>query len=277
MNTHRLLEGFALAQSRRGLRTNTIHDRDRLLRSFFHSLDPHTTTTGDIEQWLDNRQLVMKSRSVYLSNLAAFFAWMVDEAERDDNPVAKIPRPRLPRTLPRPAPDWALRIGLDAAPPRLRCWLLLAAYQGFRCFEIASLCREDVLDGQDPALIRVSDGKGGHQRVLPLNPLVLDALRAFGMPTRGPIFRFTQRRKNGEQISARAVSDYVNDHLRRNAASATAHQFRHSFGTICYRRTRDPFLVQTLMGHADPRSTAGYVEITPSVDAVDVVTRFGAD
>lgn len=273
---HDLLTRFATAQARRGLRAGTISDRDRLLRRFLHDVNPYEATPGDVEQWLDARRLTNKSRATYLSNLGPFFAWLAAEGERPDNPVDKIARPRLPRLLPRPAPDYDLRVGLEQANPRMRCWLLLAAYEGLRCFEIAALRREDVLDGQEPPLLRLSDAKGGHQRVLPLNPLVLDALRAYGMPNRGPLFRYTQRRKAGAQITAHAVSDYINDHLRRCRAASTAHQFRHQFGSACYRETRDVFLVQTLMGHADPRSTAGYVAINPVESAVEVVTGLGA-
>lgn len=271
-----LLGRFAVAQQRRGLRDSTISDRERLLIRFFRHVDPYEATADDVEQWLDGCHLTNKSRATYLSNLGPFFAWMVADGERDDNPVDKIARPRLPRMLPRPAPAYDLDVALERAGPRMRCWLLLAAYEGLRCFEIAALCREDVLDGQEPPLLRLSDAKGGHQRVLPLNPLVLDALRAYGMPNRGPLFRFTQRRKQGLQITAHAVSDYINDHLRRCQAASTAHQFRHQFGSACYRETRDVFLVQTLMGHADPRSTAGYVAINPVESAVEVVTGLGS-
>lgn len=272
-----LLERFELAQQRRGLRRTTIKERDRLLRHFCVHVNPYIATAGDIEQWLDARNLTAKSRATYLSHLGPFFAWMVAEGERPDNPVDKITRPRLPRMLPRPAPDFDLHAGLAQASPRMRCWLLLIAYEGLRCFEVAALCREDILDGQNPPLLRLSDAKGGHQRVLPLNPLVLEALRAYGMPTRGPLFRFTHRRMGGAQITADAVSDLINYHLRKVAASSTAHQFRHSFGSTLYRETRDVFLVQTLMGHADPRSTAGYVAINPLESAVDAINALGCD
>lgn len=270
-----LLDGYATAQRRRGLREGTIDQRDRFLRLFFRDVDPYVATAGDVEQWLDGRHLAAKSRSTYLTNLGPFFEWMCGEALRPDNPVVKIVRPRLPRMVPRPAATFDLEQALRSVTPRMRCWLLLAAYEGFRCFEIAGLRREDVLDGQEPPLLRVSDGKGGNQRVLPLNPLVLDALRVHGMPQHGHLFTRTNRPRRGEPLTAKMVSEYTNRHLARCLASSTAHQFRHQFGSVCYRETRDLRLVQELMGHADPRSTAGYVAINPSDDAARVVLALG--
>jgi len=58
----------------------------------------------------------------------------------------------------------------------VRCWLLLAAYQGLRCQENAGLKREDVLYELD--LLRVVHGKGGKQRLIPLHPEVRRATMA---------------------------------------------------------------------------------------------------
>lgn len=270
--SNELLEGFAAHQRRRGLRAGTISRRDRFLRQLLRSVDPMGATAADIDMWLDGCNISIRSRASYLSQLGVFFAWLTDQGLRPDDPLVKIGRPRLPRMIPRPASTYDLDRALVAAGPRMRAWVCLAAYQGFRCWEIAGLRREAVLDGETPPLLLVEDGKGGKQRVLPLNPVVLDALRAYGMPAHGPMFTLN----NGRPMNAGAVSAYMSRWMRDHGFPASAHNYRHWFGTTCYQRTKDLRLVQELMGHSDPRTTAGYVAWSPS-DAAAVVNSLGAD
>jgi integrase len=49
----------------------------------------------------------------------------------------------------------------------VRAWIALGAFCGLRCTEIATLVREDVIDGVDAPFLRIV-GKGGKERVVPL-------------------------------------------------------------------------------------------------------------
>ena len=53
------------------------------------------------------------------------------------------------------------------------------------------------------------------------------------------------------------------------------HTGRHAFGTHAVVRTRDLAAVQTAMRHADPRTTAGYID-REQLDIVRVLRRPGA-
>lgn len=269
VNLELLLDGFGADQRRRGLRDGTLQVRRDFLSRLFLSLDPRTVTPGDLEGWFDRLTVSNRSRAAYLSHASMFFDWLARAGFRDDNPSEKLVRPRLVRLLPRPTADFDLQQALAKADARMRCWLLLAAYAGLRCFEIAPLKREHILDGQYPEMLMVEDGKGGKPRVVPLNPLVLDALRAHGMPARGFIFR--KKYRTGERYSASTVSAYIARFLHEQGIPTTAHSNRHWFGTNVYRTTKDLLLTQALMGHASPETTAGYVAITPGQSAVDAV------
>lgn len=212
-------------------------------------------TTDDIEEWLDAQRITIRSRGAYLSHIHAFYAWCVISGHRIDDPTTPIDRPRLPKKVPRPIGDADLEMALTLADARMRCWLTLAAYAGLRCMEISKLAREDVLDAHDPPLLRVLDGKGGKEGVLPLHPAILDALRAYGMPRSGPIFLSTKR----APFSPATVSGYVADFLHGLGMHDTAHRLRDWFGTALYAETHDLRLTQEMMRHADPSSTAGYV------------------
>jgi integrase/recombinase XerC len=138
-----------------------------------------------------------------------------------------------------------------------RAWISLAAFCGLRCMEIAALTRE-VIDMGPPAVMRIY-GKGGRVRIVPLPARVLGELLEVGMPSRGPLF---QRMDGGPGApSAGRVSERINKHLHNLGIDHTAHTLRHRFGTALYNRTRDPFLVAQVMGHASTDTTRGYVQL----------------
>ncbi|MGH9090181.1 MAG: tyrosine-type recombinase/integrase [Acidimicrobiales bacterium] len=242
-------------QRRRALRPHSIVNRQGALRALARWLEPKPlaeATREDIDSFLDTRRLAPRSRYTYLSHLHSFYAMLVAEGVVEHDPTARIVRPRLRRALPRPMSTEELREVLATADPRFRCWLLLGAYQGLRCQEIALLDREDVREAE--SLLRVVHGKGGHERMLPLHPEVMEALRALPMPRSGWVFV----RGTGKPFTPGDLSAEFNRRLREAGASATAHQLRHWFGTELYRRTRDLRLTQELLGHASPTTTAVY-------------------
>lgn len=267
MNNPLWLDGFAGAQRRRGLRPNTIRRRATVLKAFLSDVDPTAADTETLEAWLDARDLSPGARNTYAAYLKAFYAWAVKDGRAESNPAADVVRARLPRMVPRPISDEDLAEALRQAPSMLRAWLSLAAYEGLRCFEIARLRREDVLDTHDPPMLIVSDGKGGHQRVLPLHPEVGTALRICGL--RGGWLFLTHHHRPYHEDT---VSRKGNRYLHGLGISDTMHQLRHWFGTSVYAHSRDLRLTQELMGHASPITTAGYAAWA-TAEAYDVVGK----
>jgi site-specific recombinase XerD len=70
--------------------------------------------------------------------------------------------------------------------------------------------------------------------------------------------------------------ELLNVYLRNIGIPARAHQFRHWFGTEVYRQTLDLRLVGALLGHADLKTTAGYVALVPSPDSVAIMRSLTA-
>lgn len=247
---------FRRAQARRGLRKRTISDRDHLLARLEVVAPLRKVTTEQIEAWLDRCNLSTPgSRASYITSLHAFYEWCVIHGYRKDDPTVAIDRPKLPRRLPRPIGDDDLDVALAMANPRMKAWLSLACYEGFRCMEIAQLQREDVLDKHEPPLLKVPDGKGGKEGMLPLHPDVLDALNRYGLPKSGPVFLSAR----GKAYSPITISGYIGEYLHGLGLHDTAHRLRHWFGTTLYGSTHDLRLTQEMMRHSDPTSTAGYV------------------
>jgi integrase/recombinase XerC len=259
-----LLRGHRLAQERRGNLPRSIQKRQGNLKSFARWLEPRTlleATRDDIETFLDARRgrdgrvLNAKTRYAWISHFHAFFTWAVNEELVVRDPTLTIVRPKIRRTLPRPVDDDDLGQALAQAPPQMRAILAVAAYQGLRCQEIAGLDRDDVLEGK--GLLRVTKGKGGYERIMPLHPEALAALRCLPMP-------------RGGRFSPADMSVAMIKYLRDIGVDATGHQLRHWFATSIYEATHDIRLTQELLGHQSPTTTAIYVAFS-SVDAAAAV------
>lgn len=132
--------------------------------------------------------------------------------------------------------------------------LTLAAYAGLRAAEIAQLCWGDI--DESNGLLLVVDGKGGKQRTVPLHDMILKALAQLGQQRRGPVL--IRRDGKAGHWTHCGVSKYANTHLHGLGFPDTLHSLRHRYATALYFASRDLRLVQDLMGHASPATTAGY-------------------
>ena len=147
-----LIDLYVLSMRRRYLSPRTIEVRDRFFRQFLREVRCGfaKVTRDKIETWLDSGRkgpaIGARARRWRLSTLDCFYRWAVEEGFLTDNPAAKIAKPRVPVGMRRPMRDADLRLALEKATPEMRAWLLLGAYEGLRCCEIAGLDREDVLD-----------------------------------------------------------------------------------------------------------------------------------
>lgn len=270
MSDEDLIRDYQADQRRRGHIDRSVRHRGCSLHAFSRFLDDRRlfdAAKADVDTWLDERGVGAKTRYWHVCNLACFYQWAILEGHTDADPTARLHRPRLPRQLPRPMDQDDLRIAVEKADPRMKAWLLLAAFEGLRAMEIAGLDRSHILDSTDPPLLIVM-GKGGHQRTVPLHPEVLAALRVFGLPARGWLWA----NRKGNHISAAHVSRVIADYLRSLSIEATGHQGRHYFGSRIYALSHDLRLTQELMGHADPRTTAIYAAWDQS-HAGDVVVQ----
>lgn len=250
-------ERFRTDMRRRNLSPLTVRSRYAHLSRLATFLDPLgllEATASDVEAWVLGLGVGPRTQGIYLSSVHAFYEWARRAGLANCDPTDAIARPRTARLVPRPIPADELAHALASATPRLRAWLALAAFQGFRCKEIAGLRGEDVLVHHNPPLIVVVDGKGGHQGVLPLNAIVERSLRVCGLPARGWLFCG----RNGSPVSANLVSCIGNRYLHSLGIASTMHALRHFYGTAIWAATKDLRVTQEMLRHADPRTTTIY-------------------
>lgn len=240
----------------------TIYTRERQLLRLQHFLAPRDLIADvdedDLLRWQhdDLTHCGPKARATAIAHVRGFYRWadLHDHLPRK-NPARRLQRPRLPRALPRPIAEDDLLLAIETAPMRIRPWIALAGWAGMRACEIAQLRREDILDNVESPVVIVR-GKGAKERTVPIGPGLLAELRRHGLPAQGYVFP----RYDGEPgpNMPHRISKLVNLHLHGLGITSTLHKMRHRFGSQTYEFSKDLRVVQELLGHSDPKTTAIY-------------------
>ncbi|MGH3501477.1 MAG: tyrosine-type recombinase/integrase, partial [Nocardioidaceae bacterium] len=214
-----------------GSRPKTIETRVRSIQALQGHAglsDPTKATTTDLISWLGSCEAEW-TRHTYWSSAHSWFTWLVQMEIRSDDPMARLPKPRKPSSLPRPAPTWAIqKVLADPPSKRAYAYVTLAAYCGLRVHEIAKVAGEDF----DGGWLYV-EGKGGQRAAVPVQERV--ARLANGQPPRG----FWFPGSTDGHVNSHVVSTVVSSAMRATGANVTAHQLRHWFGTQVLRTSHD--------------------------------------
>lgn len=189
--------------------------------------------------------------------------------EPANNPLAHFPTMKgVPRKLPTVLASEEVTKLLDAPRKdtilgvRDRALLTLLYGTGIRASESASLHEQDV--DLKERTIRVT-GKGGHQRVIPLNDRVVAALTAYrvsrgSIPPDAPFFRSRTRRG----LSRGAIFERVRKYARlaRLPKRISPHTLRHTFATHLVRADVNIVVLRDLLGHRQLTSTQLYLHLS---------------
>jgi integrase/recombinase XerC len=219
-------------------------------------------TEADLLTWRDHiDRLAPGTIRNYVTHTTEFYAWAHGRGLLPGpNPATRLPTVRPPRRLPRPAAEDDVFTALDSAPDRIRLMLVLAGWCGLRACEIALLDRSNIRENDQPPVLIVADNatKGRRERIVKLSSFVVAEVRAARLPVSG----FAFRRWDGKPgpNTPNHLSHLVNTYLHECGLTFSLHQLRHRFGTQAYKATRDIRVVQELLGHSSPQTTAGYAD-----------------
>ena len=195
--------------------------------------------------WLARGDLAARTQHLYTCAIAAFFDWGTSRGLLDYNPATGLPRPRLPRLVPRPATPEQVTTILTTAPQPVLLWSAFAAYSGARAIEIAHIDRRRDITHKTLRL----QGKGGKERVVPLHP----RLRAILGAWQGPV----------AEVGERQLSNHCWKAYRRIGVQTSIHRLRAYFATELLAAGVDSRIVQELLGHASLATTQIYTLVSP--------------
>ena len=140
--------------------------------------------------------------------------------------------------------------------------ILMTAYgAGLRISEAVNLRITDI-DSQR-MVIRVHQGKNKKDRYTKLSPILLDLLRRYWWAARPQDLLFAGRRS--EQPISISTLQTVCQQAQREAGipkTITPHTLRHSFATHLLEAGTDLRVIQVLLGHASPVTTARYARVS---------------
>jgi site-specific recombinase XerD len=179
----------------------------------------------------------------------------------DDLPLPKLLRRQIPIVL---SPDEVTRM-IDAALNLRHRTILMTLYStGMRRSELCHLRPEDI--DKERMVVRIRQGKGGKDREVPLSPKLYEQLRTYYRSVRqrnGWLFPSLQTRRAKEPITQKAVWHACRVATQRAGITKPVHPhtFRHSFATHLFDSGAELPVIQTLLGHADPRDTMIYVHL----------------
>jgi len=207
------------------------------------------------------------SRAV--SAARGFYAHLVAEGERADDPAADLATPKLLQRLPTvlseeqveallEAPDPATELGL-----RDRAMIELLYATGLRVSELVSLRLPQLRLDQGFLL---AFGKGSKERVVPVGESAERWLGRYFREARPELERGRSDAVFLSRLGRAMTRQGFWDNLRRHARAAgvkkvSPHVLRHSFATHLLEHGADLRAVQEMLGHADISTTQIYTHI----------------
>lgn len=271
-----LVEEWAVWQ-RAGRRSErTVEERGRVIGQFLREtgVEPLASKPMDIARWMAmHKNWSQSTASTYYSYLMSWHKWLVMMDYRTENPMHKTQTPKRPERSPRPVADSELVALLNIrVNHRTKVMILLAALAGMRVAEVARVQGEDV--DLDAGRIHVL-GKGSKRAWIPLHPILRDI--AEQMPRTGHWFP-GNRRRAGQHIRSKSVSDIIGQAMKRAGVRGTPHSLRHWYATTLLSEGADLRTVQELMRHSSIQTTQIYTQVPDArrTAAVDRLNPFRA-
>ena len=222
--------------------------------------------------FLDSKDYSKSTTARKLATLRSFYKFCLRRGYVSNNPLTSIRTPKQEKRLPKyleldqilkllQAPDDTTLLG-----SRDRAMLEVMFSTGVRVSELVDLGVADVdFMGE---CIRVR-GKGRKERISPVSPSALSALRRF-MEIRNKDPRASQFdqetlfiNKHGRRLSTRSVRRKLDKYLLEAGLDPTVspHTLRHSFATHMLNNGADLRSVQELLGHQSISTTQTYTQL----------------
>jgi integrase/recombinase XerD len=278
-----------MLMAERGAATHTIDAYTRDISDFLAFVTARKSSASKASadhvraylESLASKGLAPTSRARKLSAIRQFFRFLLGEGLRKDDPTSAIDSPKLGRPLPKILSLSEVETLIDTAKqacdtagegaPRRRARRLYALLEtlyasGLRVSELIALPR-NVLAADDRVL--TIKGKGGRERLVPLNEPAREALAAHrqAMREEGPLARspwlfptgdggqHITRQRFGQELKALAIVANL------DPARVSPHVLRHAFASHLLERGADLRTVQQLLGHADISTTQIYTHV----------------
>jgi len=249
-------------------------------------LDFRRNSAEDLKAYLahlDKIGLAVSTRARRISAIKQFFRFLAAEGLRADDPATLLEGPRRRATLPKTLSVAEVDLLLSKAKARrlsaqgrerkravrLHCLLEILYATGMRVSELVALPRAALTGDQRVLTVR---GKGGHERIVPLNETAREALDAYiqealtksSDPSEPwDVWLFPSWGRGGHLTRQRLAQELkaLGREAGLDPAKLSPHVLRHAFASHLLERGADLRAVQKLLGHADISTTQIYTHV----------------
>jgi integrase/recombinase XerD len=291
-----LIELFLdMLAAERGAGPNTLSAYGRDLADFSGHLVAlrrplASATTDDVRHYLarlNKRGLAAASVARRLSAIRQLYRFLYAEGRRHDDPTAILEGPKRGRTVPKvlsiaevdqllaaarlAAAQAALSASDRLRAVRLTCLIEVLYATGLRVSELVTL---PASAAERAARMLIVRGKGGKERLVPLNEAAKEAMRDYLslLAAASPQAAGTHGKSKWLFPSFGESGHLTRQHFARDLKALAAaaglrpdqvspHVLRHAFASHLLHNGADLRVVQTLLGHADISTTQIYTHV----------------
>jgi len=217
-------------------------------------------------QWASLAPSTVARRSAALRR---FYAFLVDDGLRKDDPSETLPRPKLQRPLPRILDEQEVNRMFEAAEDRAASGEITAVRNlallellygsGLRASELVSLPRGAVRAGQPFLILR---GKGSKERLVPISSRADASVRKWlELAPGGTLWLFPSGKAHISRMRLFQIVRAMAADAGISPERVSPHVLRHAFATHLLSGGADLRVLQSLLGHADIATTQIYTHV----------------
>jgi integrase/recombinase XerD len=263
----------------KGLSQNTLESYRHDLQGFSAWLQVNNATLLTVDPvllqeylaWRQEQGFSSRSSARFLSCMRGFYRYQVRDAKIEQNPIALIASPKLPRALPKSlseadveallaAPDLETPVGL-----RDRTMLEVLYACGLRVSELVGLTVSQINLRQN--VLRVT-GKGSKDRLVPMGEEAAVWVQRYLREARPLLLHNCPDEIVFPSTRAQPMTRQTFWHRIKHWAQVAGidkplspHTLRHAFATHLLNHGADLRVVQLLLGHTDLSTTQIYTHI----------------
>jgi integrase/recombinase XerD len=282
----------------RNLSPQTISAYKSDIKKFLAACDSNTNASkNDVLNYIGElRESGFKQTSILrnVASLKSFFLFLYDEGIITQNPTVNIRLKSKDRPLPKIISKdeiMSLISKFDSSGNlKLKSMLHILYGAGLRISELVELKLDSIVSDDDTGRVSlVVRGKGGRERVLPLNEMAIKTISEYIASRKsadGNNFLFPSNSKLGHvtrQGFAKILKKFALD-AGIDKSRISPHVIRHAFATHLLSNGANIFVIQKLLGHKDISTTQIYTHVSnekileivknnPNLDKLDILRR----
>ena len=219
----------------------------------------HTIEHEEIKKYCIEKKYKPRSIKLLLNSLNLAFELAIERNYITKNPVKKIKKPKVEKSIPKYLDFIIIKKLLDNMEGNVKDYYTILTYSGLRSSEARLLKVEDIRED----FIMIPNSKSGEFRSVPIHENIKPIIKRLSKGKKKSDYLFIN--KDGKPYTRFGFQKTLQYAKKRAGITETIspHRFRHSFATELLRKGVDLKTVQELLGHSTIATTEIYARVLP--------------